>query len=198
MKAASRLPNRVTTVDQAVVASHEAGTVGGQVHGEVVEVVNRAEALLGGLIDPNALLRVKGWDTVKGSVHIAGGDRVDADVVAGPLRSERLGQLYNAGLGGVVARLLLRVVDHGAGHRGDVDYGTASLGLDHGLADGLGNDEGASDVDINEATELVMVVGLGLDVGAVCAVSERGILGCKRQVTYSAIPAALMRTSTCP
>ena len=87
--------------------------------------------------------------------------------MTGPLGGEGLGELNNTGLGGVVTRLLLRVVDDSAGHRGDVDDGTASLGLDHGLTDGLGNDEGAGDVDVDETTEHVVVIDLGLDVGAV-------------------------------
>jgi hypothetical protein len=32
------------------------------------------------------------------------------------------------------------------------------------LADSLGNKEGAGDVDVDETTELVVVIGLGLDV----------------------------------
>ena len=109
--AANRLPDRVTAVDEAVVAGHEAGTVGGEVDGQVVEVVNVAETLLGGLIDPDALLGVQGGNTVEGGVHVAGRDAVDTDAVTGPLGSEGLGELDNAGLGGVVAGLLLRVVN---------------------------------------------------------------------------------------
>ena len=65
------------------------------------------------------------------------------------------------------------------------------------LTDGLGDDESASDVDVNEATEHVVVVHLGLDVGASgLSVEFRD----SREIwkTYSAIPAALMRTSSCP
>lgn len=163
--AMKRLPDRVTAVDEAVVAGHEARTVGGEVDGEVVEVVNGTETLLRGLVDPDALLSVEGGDTVERGVHVAGADGVDADLVTGPLSGEGLGELDDAGLGGVVARLLLRVVDDGARHGGDVDDRAAGLGLDHLLADGLGDEEGTGDVDVDEATELVVVVDLGLDVG---------------------------------
>jgi hypothetical protein len=161
---AKRLPDGIATVDQAVVAGHEAGTVGGEVNGKVVQVVDSTETLLRGLIDPDALLGVKSGDTVERSVHVARADGVDANLVTGPLGGEGLGELDNAGLGGVVTGLLLRVVDHGTGHRGDVDDRTAGLGLDHLLADSLGNKEGAGDVDVDETTELVVVIGLGLDV----------------------------------
>jgi hypothetical protein len=164
LKAANRLPDRVTAVDQAVVAGHEAGTLRGEVDGQVVEVINVAETLLGGLVDPDTLLGVKGGNAVEGGVHVTGGDGVDTDAVTGPLGSEGLGELHNTGLGGVVAGLLLRVVDDSTGHRGDVDDGATSLGLDHGLTNGLGDDEGASDVDVDETTEHVVVVDLGLDV----------------------------------
>jgi hypothetical protein len=195
LEAADRLPDRVTAVDQAVVAGHEAGTLRGEVDGQVVEVVNIAETLLGSLVDPDALLGVEGGNTVEGGVHVAGRDAVDADAVAGPLGSEGLGELDNAGLGGVVARLLLRVVDHSAGHRGDVDDRAASLGLDHGLADGLGNDEGTGDVDVDKTTEHVVVVDLGLDVRAGdVSVEIQKIEGTWK--TYSAMPAALMSTSS--
>lgn len=192
------LPDAVTAIDEAVVARHESGAVRREVNGEVVEVVDGAETLLWRLIDPDALLGVEGGHAVERRVHVARADGVDANAVAGPLGGEGLGELHDAGFGGVVARLLLWVVDDRTGHGGDVDDGAASLQFDHLLAHGLGDEEGAGDVDVDEAAELLVVVGLGLDVGAVCAVSERGILGCKRQVTYSAIPAALMRTSTCP
>lgn len=162
----SCLPNAVAAIDEAVVAGHEGRAIRGKVDSEVVEVINRAETLLRGLVDPDALLGVKGGDAVEGRVHVAWGDGVDADVVASPLGSEGLGQLNDAGLGGIVAGLLLRVVDDGTGHGGDVDDGAALLGLDHLLADGLGDEEGAGDVDVNEAAELLVVVDLGLDVGA--------------------------------
>ena len=162
---ANRLPDRVTAIDEAVVAGHETGSVGGEVDRKVVEVVHGTEALLRGLVDPDALLGIEGGDAVQSSVHVTGRDAVDTDVVAGPLGGERLSELDNAGLGGVVARLLLRIVDDGSGHRSDVDDRAASLGLDHGLADGLGHDESAGDVDVDQATEHVVVVHLSLDVG---------------------------------
>lgn len=159
------LPDGVAAVDQAVVARHEAGTVGGEVHGQVVEVVDGTETLLRGLVNPDALLSVKSRNTVEGGVHVAGADGVHANLVTGPLGGEGLGELDDTGLGRVVTGLLLRVVDHGAGHGSDVDDRTTSLSLDHLLADGLRDEEGSGNVDVNETTELVVVVRLGLDVG---------------------------------
>jgi hypothetical protein len=160
------LPQGVTTVDEAVVASHVARTRRSEVDSKVVEVVNSTKALLRSVVHPDALLGVKSRNTVKGGVHVARRDGVDADVVASPLSSEGLGELNDSGLGGVVAGLLLRVVDDGARHGSDVDHGAASVELDHLLADSLSDEESAGDVDIEKATELLRVVGLGLNVGA--------------------------------
>jgi len=161
-----RLPDGVTAVDEAVVSGHEAGSVGGEVDGQVVQVVDSTQALLRSLIDPDALLGIESGNAVEGSVHVAGADRVDTNLVAGPLGGEGLGKLDNTGLRGVVAGLLLRVVHDSAGHGGDVDDRPASLSLDHLLADSLRNEEGSGDVDVDETTELVVVVGFSLDIGA--------------------------------
>lgn len=161
-----RLPQSVPSVDKTVVAGHVAAGRGAEVDGQAVEVVDGAEALLGGVVDPDTLLSLEGRDAVEGGVHVAGGDSVDPDLVAGPLGGQGLCHLDDGGLGGVVAGLLLRVVDDAARHGGDEDDGAAVLGVDHVAADGLGDQKGAGDVDVEKTAELLGVVVLGLDVGA--------------------------------
>lgn len=73
--------------------------------------------------------------------------------------------MHNTGLGGVVARLLLRVVDDRTRHAGDEDDASGLLGSHHGLGDSLGHQEGSSKVDVDETAEHRVVVLLGLDVG---------------------------------
>jgi hypothetical protein len=161
-----RLPDGVTAVDEAVVAGHETRAVGGEVNSQVVQVIDGTETLLRSLVDPDALLGVEGGNAVQGGVHVARADGVHADLVTGPLGGEGLGELDDTSLGRVVTRLLLWVVDDGSGHRGDIDDRAASLRLDHLLTDSLGDEEGAGDVDVDETAELVVVVRLGLDIGA--------------------------------
>lgn len=84
-----------------------------------------------------------------------------------PFRGERLAELDDGGFGGVVAALLLRVVDDRAGHAGDEDDGAAGSLRDHLAATGLGDVEGAGEVDGEEVVPFVVVVLLCLDVGAV-------------------------------
>lgn len=162
----NRLPEGVTTVNEAVVASHVAGTRRGEVDSKVVEIMNSAETLLRGIVHPDALLGVKSRDTVESGVHVSGRDGVDADIVASPFSSKGLGELDDSSLGGVVTALLLRVVDDGTRHRSDVDHGATALELDHLLTDSLGDEEGTGDVDVEETAELLRGVGLGLDIGA--------------------------------
>ena len=161
------LPESVATVDEAVVASHVRRTVRCEVDGEVVEVVNGTEALLRGVIDPDALLSLEGRDTVEGGVHVAGRDGIDANAVASPLSGERLRELDNGSLGSVVARLLLWVIDNRAGHGSNVDDAAAGAETNHLTADGLVDQEAAVHVDVDETTELLDIVGLSLEVGAV-------------------------------
>lgn len=163
----TRLVAGVATVNDDVGASHEAGSVTGEEDAETVEVVDGAEAVLRGQGLPDLLLGIESGDAVEGSVHVSGGDAVDTDVVLGPLSSEGLAKLDDTSLGGVVAGLLLGVVDNAARHGSDQDDGARLASLHHGAANRLGHEEGASQVDVDEATEHGGVVGLGLDVGAV-------------------------------
>lgn len=156
---------RVATVNDDVGAGHEAGGVGGEEDAEAVELVNSTQALLRSQGLPDLLLGLEGGDTVEGSVHVAGGDAVDTDLVLGPLGGDGLGELDDTGLGGVVAALLLGVVDNGAGHGGDHDQAAGLASGHHGAANGLGHQEGTSEVDVDQTTEHGRVVGLSLDVG---------------------------------
>lgn len=121
---------------------------------------------MGGSIDPNLLLSVESGNTVERSVHVSGGDGVDADVVFGPFSSKRLGQLDDASFGGVIARLLLRIVDDRAGHGCNENDGSRSLLLDHLTANGLRDEEGAVNVDIDESSEFLGGVVFSWYVGA--------------------------------
>lgn len=147
------LQDGVAAVDGDVGAGHEAGGVGGEEDTEAVEVVDGAEAGLGRQRAPDLLLGLEGGHAVQGRVHVARGDAVDADVVLGPLGGERLAELDHAGLGRVVARLLLRVVDDAAAHRRHEDDAAGLLRRHHGAADGLAHEERAREVDVDEASE---------------------------------------------
>lgn len=155
----------VATVNEQVGAGHEAGGVGAEVDAKAVELVDIAQAVLGSEAAPDLLLGVESGNTVEGSVHVARRDGVDTDLVLGPLGGDGLAELDDAGLGGVVAALLLGVVDNGAGHGGDEDQAARLASGHHGAADGLGHEECTSEVDVNKTTEHGRVVCLGLDVG---------------------------------
>lgn len=81
-----------------------------------------------------------------------------------PLRSQRPRQLHHRRLGRIVRALLLRMEDASPRNGGNEDYGASSLGLDHVAAAGLGDEERASEVDVDEASELGRVVVFGFDV----------------------------------
>ena len=148
-------------------SSHVRRAVRGEEDSKVVELVNISETLLRSVVNPDPLLSVEGGDTVKSGVHVTRGDGVDTDAVAGPLGGERTSKLNDSGLGGVVAGLLLRVVDDGSGHGSDEDHGHGVLELNHLLSNGLSNQEGTSDVDVEKTTEHVGGVSLRRNVGAV-------------------------------
>lgn len=156
---------RVTTVNDDVGASHEAGGVGSKEDAETVELINSTETVLRSQGLPDLLLGLKGGDAVEGSVHVTGGDAVDTDLVLGPLSSDGLGELDDTGLGGVVAALLLGVVDDGTRHGGNQDQAARLASGHHSAADGLGHQERTSQVDVDETTEHGGVISLSLDVG---------------------------------
>ena len=66
----------------------------------------------------------------------------------------------------LIRTLLLRVQDAEAGDGREEDDGAARASGDHVTAAGLGHDEGARQVDVEEVAELGRVVGFGFDVGA--------------------------------
>jgi len=94
-------------------------------------------------------------------------DAVDTDAILGPLSSKRLAELDHTSLGGIVAGLLLRVVDDGAGHGGNEDDGSGLVLGHQGTTNGLGHHEGTGQVDIDQTAPHLEIVGLGWDVGAV-------------------------------
>lgn len=183
--------------DVLTASSHVRRTVRGEEDGKVVELVNVSETLLRGVVNPDPLLSVKGGDTVQCGVHVTRRDGVDTDAVAGPLGGERAGELNDSGLGGVVARLLLRVVDDRSGHRGDEYHRNWVLDLNHLLGDSLSDQESSSDVDVDETTEHLGGVGVGRNVRALSN-SVSWMLLDEGDPTYSAIPAELRRTSIFP
>lgn len=162
---ATSLVESVTTVNDDVGTSHEAGSVRSEEDAETIEVVDGTQALLGSERLPDLLLGIKGGNLVKGGIHVAGGDAVDTDVVLGPLSGEGLAELDDTGLGGVVAGLLLRVVDDGAGHRSNEDDGAGLASGHHGAANSLGHQERTVEVDVDETTEHGGVVLLSRNVG---------------------------------
>ena len=58
--------------------------------------------------------------------------------------------------------------DAEAGDGREEDDGAACAGGDHVAGAGLGHEEGARKVDVEEVAELARVVGFGFDVGAFC------------------------------
>lgn len=162
----THLVKSVTSVNSDVGTSHELGCIRCEEDSESVEVIDGSEAGLWGEGSPDLLLGIEGWNVVEGGVHVTWRDAVDTDVVLGPLSSERLAELDNTGLGGVVTGLLLWVVDDGSRHGSNEDDGSLLAGGNHGLGNSLGHKEGTSQVDIDETTEHGVVVLLGLDVRA--------------------------------
>ena len=66
----------------------------------------------------------------------------------------------------LVSALLLRVQDAEAGNGGEEDDGAFGLGGHHVAGAGLGDEEGAGEVDVEQGAEHGGVVGFGFDVGA--------------------------------
>lgn len=140
---------RVTAINQDIAARHERAGITSQENRQSVQIIHGTKTSLGSEGFPDDLLGIKGWHVVESRVHVAGGDAVDADVVFGPFCGEGFAELDDAGFGGVVAGLFLWVVDDGAGHGGYEDDRAWLTGFDHGFADGLGDHEGAVQVDVD-------------------------------------------------
>ena len=188
-----------THIDNAIATRHKARRVASKKDGQIIQLVRIAQPMLRRHRRPDLLLALERRKPVQRRVHVARRDAVDADTVTGPFGGEGFAELDDGGFGGVVAALFLRVVDDGAGHAGDEDDGAAGALGDHLAAAGLGDEEGAGEVDREEVVPFGVVVFLGFDVGAVGG-------GCQDHVclvwsvdsTYSAMPAELMTTSTEP
>jgi hypothetical protein len=159
------LPKSITAVNSHISASHETTRITRKENRKTIQIINSTQTLLGSQTNPDLLLGIEGWDPVQSRVHVAGADRVHTYVVFGPFSGQGFAELYDAGFGGVVARLLLGVVHDAAGHGSNEDDGAGLASCDHGLADGLRHQERASQVDVDETAEHAMVIILSLDVG---------------------------------
>ena len=80
-----------------------------------------------------------------------------------PLRCEVLGQVAHAGLADVVSRLWLRIVGGVCGDGGREENGATSSRGDHVASGGLGAEEGAVEIDVDDLLELVGGGGDGGD-----------------------------------
>ena len=92
------------------------------------------------------------------------GDTVNTDIKFSPLSSERLAELDDTGLGCIVARLLLRIIDNGSGHGGNQDDGAWLAGSNCSTTNSLRHHEGASQVDIDQTAPHLEIISLGGDV----------------------------------
>lgn len=98
-------------------------------------------------------------------IHVPRRYRVDPDAMLRPFRRQGLAEMDDGGFGGIVGALFLRVQDAGAGDGADEDYGAAAAAGDHVAGAGLGDEEGAGEVCVDESAENLWVVVLGFDVG---------------------------------
>ena len=146
-------PQSITAVNDAITSSHEQARITRQEHRQVIQLVHIPQPLLRRILDPDLLLRVEGRHAVQRRIHVPRADGVDADIVASPLGRQGFGQVHDGRLGGVVARLFLRVVDDCAGHGRDEDHGAGVAHDDHSLRAGLRDEEGAGDVNVDLAAE---------------------------------------------
>jgi hypothetical protein len=92
------------------------------------------------------------------------GNAIDTDIKFCPLSSERLAELDDTGLGCIVARLLLRVVDNGSRHGGNQNDGARLASSNCSTTNSLGHHERASQVDVDQAAPHLEIIGLGGDV----------------------------------
>jgi hypothetical protein len=161
------LPKSITAINKHIRASHETTRITSEENRKTVQIINSTQAFLGSQTNPDLLLGIKGWNAVQSRVHIARADRVHTNVVFGPFSGQGFAELNNTGFGGVVAGLLLGIVDNATGHGSNEDDGAGLASRDHGLGDGLRHQERASQIDVDETTEHAMVIVLSLDVGTV-------------------------------
>ncbi len=158
---------RKTHVNNTITPSHIRRSIRSKEDRQIIQLIHIAQPALRRHTRPDFLLRVQSRHPIERRIHVAGGNAIDANAMLGPFRGQRSTELDDGRFGRVVAALFLRVVDDGAGHGGDEDDGAGGAGGDHGAAAGLRDEEGARDVDVEEAAEFLRVVFFGFDVGAV-------------------------------
>ena len=144
-------PSAKTTLPVRYAPASEASSSNGP-----VELVGAAEAALR---DARAQLfaGLGGEEVaVQLGLHVAGGERVDANPVARQLERHRPGQMHHPGLRCAVRRN--GASDALAGDRGDVDDSAAALGGDQAARAFLRHQPGALQVGVEDAVP----VGLGL------------------------------------
>ena len=145
----------VNVEDQAI---DKVGSLGGEEHGGSAQVLGFTPALGRGLGNDELVKRMTaavGLDLAQGrglrGGDVAGSDAVALDVVLAVLGGDVLGQHLQAALGSGVGgdSLATQLAHHGA----DVDDLAAAL-LDHIGDNGLGDDEGGVQVNVDDLTEL--------------------------------------------
>src|SRR5690606_9211230 len=140
-------------VDVQGLAGDVGGFVGGQVDGGGGDLVARAEAAGGDVLEDGLALLV-----VEHVGHRAGdearGDAVDGDAAAADLLGQRLGEADHAGLGGGVVGLARVAGD--ADHRGDADD-AAGAALHHPLHGGAAEAEIGFQIDLDDVGEVLVL-----------------------------------------
>ena len=133
---------------------HEARRVARQVDDRGPELLGQRVALHRRVVDP-ARLELRVVDRRHLGLDVARRERVDAHAVRRPLRGQRLGELVDRRLGGVVGRLPLRPVDDLGRDRADV-HDRAGPALDHLPPDRAGAAPQAVDVDVPHRAPLLL------------------------------------------
>jgi hypothetical protein len=135
------LPQAVTTITLDLRARHERARIRRQVNRQPIQLIHIPQPSLRSQASPDLLLRIERRHAVERRVHVTRGDGVDTDTVLCPLSSQRATEVHHTRLGGVVARLLLGVVDDRPRHTGDEDDRPRLLSSNHGLRDSLSHEE---------------------------------------------------------
>ena len=104
--------------------------------------------------------------TIQRRVHVSRRNDVAADTMRCPFAGQRFRELGDGRFGSVVGALLLRVQHAGTRDGGEEDDGAAAAGGDHVVRAGLGDEEGARQVDVHDVPEAGRGIGFRLDLGA--------------------------------
>ena len=149
-----------------MVPGHEARRLRRQEHHGGADLFGHGVSLLRGVFDPvSAELRVVDRRHVR--LDVAGRHRVHPDPVRSPFGSERLRQVVDRRLRGVVGGLHLGTVHDHARHRPDVDDAAASP-LHHVRSDRLGHPPEGGEVRVEDMAPLGVghLEGGPVDAGA--------------------------------